>query len=146
MILGIGEQCAGLSVFWLANIANYVHDNAAVGGHSGLWVFTHSGSAGYRWDAIPKDPVTGIREWRNNKASACNRGFVMDEGVKVFSLLLTFFDKQSEQLFSFFRKLYKISHRLQNNLTWFVDLDKINRFCDKKSWNGYFGMPENNTK
>ena len=34
------------------------------------------------YSAIPKDPVTGLREWRNNKMSACWRGFVMDETVK----------------------------------------------------------------
>ena len=36
----------------------------------------------YAFQSIPKDPLTGLREWRNNKMSACWRGFVMDETVK----------------------------------------------------------------
>ena len=76
------RACEGLSVFWIANIQNFIHDNAAVGGFAGLWVFTHNAWSGYGWQAIPKDPVTGIREWRNNKASASFQGFTMDETVK----------------------------------------------------------------
>lgn len=40
-----------------------------------LTLFLTLRSAGYKWDAIPRDPVTGRREWRNNKASSCPRGF-----------------------------------------------------------------------
>ena len=31
---------------------------------------------------MPKDPVTGQRVWRNNKASAAGHGFIMDNSVK----------------------------------------------------------------
>ena len=62
-----GDGCNGLSVFWLANINNYFHDNSAVGGHAGIWSFTHTNTDSYRYDAIPVDPVSGRREWRNNK-------------------------------------------------------------------------------
>ena len=72
----------GLSVFWLSNINNFFHDNAAVGGHLGIWSFTHSASRSYQYLAIPVDPVSGKREWRNNKASGCNTGFIMDLSVK----------------------------------------------------------------
>ena len=68
------RACEGLSVFWLANIQNFVHDNAAVGGFAGIWVFTHNSYKNYGWQAIPKDPITGKREWRNNKASASFQG------------------------------------------------------------------------
>ena len=68
------RACEGLSVFWIANIQNFVHDNAAVGGFAGIWVFTHNSYKNYGWQAIPKDPVTGKREWRNNKASASFQG------------------------------------------------------------------------
>ena len=55
------DVCDALSVFWLANIQNFVHDNAAVGGHVGYWSFTHTSTqvnpsvpdsficVGYRW-------------------------------------------------------------------------------------------------
>ena len=67
-----GDGCDGLSVFWISNINNYINDNAAVGGHAGYWSFTHTASTSYRWEAIPKDPVSGKREWRNNKAQILN--------------------------------------------------------------------------
>ena len=70
------------SVFWIANIQNYFHDNAAVGGHVGIWSFTHTSTRDYAYQAIPKDPVTGQRVWRNNKASAAEHGFIMDNSVK----------------------------------------------------------------
>ncbi len=76
------RACEGLSVFWIANIQNFIHDNAAVGGFAGLWVFTHNAWDGYGWQAIPKDPISGKREWRNNKASASFQGFTMDETVQ----------------------------------------------------------------
>ena len=76
------RHCEGLSVFWISNLQNHVHDNAAVGGFAGLWAFTHSRYDSYGWDAIPVDPVSGKREWRNNKMSACFHGFTMDETVK----------------------------------------------------------------
>ena len=38
-----GDHCEGLSVFWFANIHNHVHDNVAVGGNAGYWLFTHTG-------------------------------------------------------------------------------------------------------
>ena len=76
------KYCKGLSVFWISNIENTLHDNAAVGGQAGIWVFTHSSSDSYTFQAIPEDPDTGKREWRNNKMSAAFRGFVMDETVK----------------------------------------------------------------
>ena len=63
------RACEGLSVFWIANIQNFVHDNASVGGYGGIWVFTHSSNPQYGWQSIPVDPVTGKREWRNNKVS-----------------------------------------------------------------------------
>ena len=70
------------SVFWIANIQNYFHDNAAVGGRVGIWSFTHTSTRDYAYQAIPKDPVTGERVWRNNKASAADHGFIMDNSVK----------------------------------------------------------------
>ena len=63
------DLCEGLAVYWFANIHNYVHDNIAVGGNSGFWLFTHSAYVNNQYDAIPFDPITGRREWRNNKAS-----------------------------------------------------------------------------
>ena len=61
-------------------------------------MFTHSSNSQYGWQAIPVDPVTGKREWRNNKVlffkgtgsrfsmqfqiSASFNGFTMDETVK----------------------------------------------------------------
>ena len=68
------RACEGLSVFWIANIQNFVHDNASVGGYGGIWVFTHSSNSQYGWQSIPVDPVTGKREWRNNKVSIINKG------------------------------------------------------------------------
>ena len=50
------RHCEGLSVFWISNLQNHVHDNAAVGGFAGLWAFTHSSSDKYSWDAIPINP------------------------------------------------------------------------------------------
>ena len=76
------RHCEGLSVFWISNLQNHIHDNAAVGGFAGIWAFTHSASDAYGWDAIPIDPDSGKREWRNNKMSACLHGFAMDETVK----------------------------------------------------------------
>ncbi|CBY20187.1 unnamed protein product [Oikopleura dioica] len=78
--------CDGLSVFWIAHPHNFFHDNAAVGGNAGYWVFTHTASDKYGYEALPIDPVSGRREWRNNKASAAQWGFVFqwhvqDEGV-----------------------------------------------------------------
>ena len=61
---------------------NHIHDNAAVGGHAGFWSFTHSANDFYQFDAIPIDPESGKREWRNNKVSASNHGFVMGMTVK----------------------------------------------------------------
>ena len=40
-----------------------------VGGHSGVWSFTHTANPDYKYFAIPIDPVTGRREWSNNKVS-----------------------------------------------------------------------------
>ena len=34
------KSCRGLSVFWIANIANFFSGNAAVGGHAGVWSFS----------------------------------------------------------------------------------------------------------
>ena len=34
------------------------------------------------FEKLVKDPVTGRREWRNNKASACDNGFILDFSVK----------------------------------------------------------------
>ena len=45
-------------------------------------MFTHSSNPQYGWQSIPVDPVTGKREWRNNKISASFNGFTMDETVK----------------------------------------------------------------
>ena len=45
--------CAGLSVFWISNLENTLHDNASVGGKAGIWAFNHSGSQQYAYQAIP---------------------------------------------------------------------------------------------
>ena len=76
------RMCDGLSVFWISNMNNHIHDNAAVGGISGFWSFTHSANEFYQFDSIPVDPQSGKREWRNNKISASFHGFIMDETVK----------------------------------------------------------------
>ena len=55
-----GLPCNALSVFWIANIENYLHDNAAVGGFNGIWLFTHTRYREYAFHAIPEDPVTGL--------------------------------------------------------------------------------------
>ena len=57
----------GLAVFWFANIHNYVHNNVAVGGNSGYWLFTHSAYWTNQFDSIPFDAESGRREWKNNK-------------------------------------------------------------------------------
>ena len=75
------DLCEGLSVFWFANIHNYIHDNVAVGGNAGYWLFTHSAYVQNQFDAIPVDPETGVREWRNNKACCTSRGFAVDESI-----------------------------------------------------------------
>ena len=36
----------------------------------------------YAYQAIPKDPLSGRRVWRNNKASAAGHGFIMDNSVQ----------------------------------------------------------------
>ena len=41
-----------------------------VGGHSGVWSFTHTANPDYKYFAIPIDPETGRREWSNNKVSS----------------------------------------------------------------------------
>ena len=94
-------------MFWISNLANYVHDNAAVGGKVSFWAFTHSGekrpfeflisnlenlnlsksfifvaTTQYAFATIPRDPVSGRRVWRNNKASASFNGFINDQTVK----------------------------------------------------------------
>ena len=51
------RACDGLSVFWVSNMNNHFHDNAAVGGHTGFWSFTHSSNDFYQFDAIPVDPA-----------------------------------------------------------------------------------------
>ena len=76
------DLCEGLSVFWFANLHNTVHDNSAVGGNAGYWLFTHTASNRYQYDAIPVDPVTNKREWRGNKACCTSRGFAVDESIK----------------------------------------------------------------
>ena len=73
--------CQGLAVFWFANIHNYVHDNVAVGGNSGYWVFTHTEYDTYQFDAMPKDPISGHREWRGNKACCANAGMSVDDSI-----------------------------------------------------------------
>ena len=32
-----------LSVFWISNVKNHIHTNAAVGGEAGFWAFGHVG-------------------------------------------------------------------------------------------------------
>ena len=32
-----------LSVFWISNVKNHIHNNAAVGGEAGFWAFEHVG-------------------------------------------------------------------------------------------------------
>ena len=76
------KACRGLSVFWIANIANFFSGNAAVGGHAGVWSFSHSANEQYSYYSIPRDPVTLRREWSNNKVSASFQGFMMDFTVK----------------------------------------------------------------
>ena len=76
------RSCRGLSVFWIANIANFFNDNAAVGGHAGVWSFSHTANEQYSYYSIPRDPVTLRREWSNNKVSASFQGFMMDFSVK----------------------------------------------------------------
>ena len=66
---------------------NWVHDNAAVGGHTGFWVFTHTGDEfASPWlfarTAPLPDPVTGLNEWRNNKASAAKYGLQLDDSIQ----------------------------------------------------------------
>jgi len=48
------DLCEGLAVFWFANIHNYVHDNVAVGGNAGFWLFTHSGLISYYFNNLQK--------------------------------------------------------------------------------------------
>lgn len=43
------SELNGLSVFWISNVKNFFHDNAAVGGTNGYWTFTHTASDSYQW-------------------------------------------------------------------------------------------------
>ena len=66
-----------LSVFWISNVKNHIHNNAAVGGEAGFWAFGHVGVDTPASLSINYPPLNsdGIAEWRNNKASAANDGF-----------------------------------------------------------------------
>ena len=46
------KACAGLSVFWLSNIQNFFDGNAAVGGHNGIWSFTHTNHRIYAYQVL----------------------------------------------------------------------------------------------
>ena len=74
--------CEALSVFWMSHGANWIHDNAAVGGTAGFWFFHHTASEKYQFEAIPPSKETGRREWRNNKASAATYGIIRSGTVK----------------------------------------------------------------
>ena len=54
-------------MFWIANQQNSFHNNAAVGGSFGFWVFTHSQSEEYRYQGMMLEPWSH-HEWTNNKA------------------------------------------------------------------------------
>ena len=64
-------------MFWISNVNNHIHNNAAVGGEAGFWAFGHVGVDTPESLTINHPPVNdqGIAEWRNNKASAANDGF-----------------------------------------------------------------------
>ena len=76
------EPCEALSVFWMSHGANWIHDNAAVGGTAGFWFFHHTASDKYAFEAMPKSLENGRREWRNNKASAATYGMIRSGTVK----------------------------------------------------------------
>ena len=73
------DQCEGLSVFWFANLHNHIHNNTAVGGNAGFWLFTHT-AYDYQFDAMPFH-TSGKREWTNLKACCTSRGFAIDESI-----------------------------------------------------------------
>ena len=73
-----------LSVFWISNPNNHVHNNAAVGGEAGFWAFAHFGENTPPELKTKYPPINdqGIAEWRNNKASAANDGFRWQHLIK----------------------------------------------------------------
>ena len=75
----VTDQCEGLSVFWFANLHNHIHNNTAVGGNAGFWLFTHT-AYDYQYDSMPFH-TSGKREWTNLKACCTSRGFAIDESI-----------------------------------------------------------------
>ena len=88
------NTCMLLSMFWISNQQNMIHGNHAVGGLMGFWVpahrycdettgqTDHDISRSYSTAGPMLDADTGLHEWRNNKASACQVGFMYDATIK----------------------------------------------------------------
>ena len=77
---------AFLSVFWISNANNAIHNNAAVGGEAGFWAFAHIGettSPAFSTKSPTKDE-NGLSIWRNNKASACNMKTTLSSTIHYF--------------------------------------------------------------